>query len=408
MRSRARGVLVCCSVLLTLSCGQSAESGPGAGGVGGALAGSGGSAGSTSGAGGAGAGAGGKGTGGSAGGGAGGASGGSAGNAIGGAGAANGGDAGSARGGGSADGGTGTSSAGSGGAGGGAGNGGAAGASAGAGGSGNAAGFPPFTAYTPRGATPIELDGIVNASDIAWKPSTDTFFVLTDRTSTFHEYSADFTAVVRTITLVNPPVDAEGLAYLGEVGGLDRFAVSVEANDDEVLIVDLDPAATALDFSSAVVQTYIPGAEPPVANKGWEGVAFRPAANGEPAWLWACQEGEPGQVPTRVVGFPYLPGGATTLSYADDSLAVEEPWDAAETLYADDLSGMVYDGDTGTLLVLSDLSSRLLRVAPDTGETLDALDLTRSPQYEGVTLASGRIVLVSEPNWIEIFELTTP
>jgi uncharacterized protein YjiK len=286
-----------------------------------------------------------------------------------------------------------------------AGSGGTAGESAG-GGSGNVAGFPPFTEYAPLHAEPIALDGIVNASDVAWKPSTDTFFLLTDRTTTFHEYSADFTTVVRTITLVNPPVDAEGLAYLGEVGGADRFAVGVEANTDEVLIFDLDAAATSLDFGTAVRQTYVPGEEPSVANKGWEGVAYRPATDGEPAWLWACQEGEPGQVPIRVVGFPYAPDAAETQSYADDSLAVEEPWNAADKLGADDLSGLVYDAQTQTLLVLSHLSSRLMRVDPRTGDVLDTLMLSRSPQYEGVTLADGgRLVLVSEPNFVELFQL---
>jgi uncharacterized protein YjiK len=47
-----------------------------------------------------------------------------------------------------------------------------------------------------------------------------------------------------------------------------------------------------------------------------------------------------------------------------------------------------------------------MRVDPATGDVLDTLMLTRSPQYEGVTLASrGRLVLVSEPNTVEIFQL---
>jgi uncharacterized protein YjiK len=290
-----------------------------------------------------------------------------------------------------------------------AGSGGSAGSSAGSGGTGGSGtGPPPLSSYMPVGA-PIALDGIVNASDVAWKASTDTFFLLTDRTTTFHEYSSDFATVERTVTLVNSPVDAEGLAYLGEVDGLDRFAIGVEANENEVLIVELDPEATTLDFATATLQTYVPGAEPSVANKGWEGVAYRAAANGAPAWLWACQEGEPGQVPIRVVGFPYLPDGLETLSYADDSLAVEEPWNAADTLGADDLSSLAYDASTSTLLVLSDLSSRLLRVDPVTGSILDTLVLTRSPQYEGVALTSdSRLVLVSEPNFVEIFELAPP
>jgi uncharacterized protein YjiK len=247
----------------------------------------------------------------------------------------------------------------------------------------------------------------VNASDIAWKPSTDTFFLLTDRTTEFREYESDFLTTVRTVTLQNSPVDAEGLAYLGPIDGLDRFALGVEANEDEVLIFELDPEATTLDFATAVLQTYVPGAEPTVANKGWEGVAYRAAAGGEPAWLWTCQEGEPGQVPIRVVGFPYLPEGAATLSYADDSLPVEEPWDAAEKLgaVAGDLSGLVYDAESATLLVLSHLGSRVMRVSPETGDILDTLVLDRSPQYEGITLAGNRLIAVSEPNFVEIFAL---
>jgi uncharacterized protein YjiK len=388
-----RGMSWLCFAGIALSCGETSRntpSGTGGGAGAGASGGSatGGSAGT--GAGGsdaAGSGAGGKApaNGGSAGAsGAGGGVGGSSGSGAGGSGTS--GDAGSGDGG--------TQSAGNGG-------------SAGTGSGGVPAGFPPFSAYSPVGE-PIVLDGIVNASDIVWKPSTDSFFLLTDRTTTFHEYGGDFATPLRTITLVNSPVDAEGLAYLGAVNGKDRFALGVEANTDEVLVFELAADATTLDFATATLQTYVPGEEPAVANKGWEGVAYRAAAGGEPAWLWACQEGEPGQVPIRVVGFPYLPDGGTPLSYADDSLAVEEPWDAADELgaVADDLSGLTYDADSGTLLALSHLGSRVLRVDPATGAILDTLVLSRSPQYEGVTLAGGgRLVAVSEPNFVEIFQL---
>jgi uncharacterized protein YjiK len=266
--------------------------------------------------------------------------------------------------------------------------------------------FPPFTGFVPRDAAPIELDGITGASDLTWKPSTDTYFLLTDRGGTLNEYSWDFTTVERSITLENPPADAEGIAYLGAVNGLDRFALAVEANESEILIFELEPEATTLDFATAVIQTYVPAAEPSVANSGWEGIAYRASGDGRAATLWACQEGASGQVPIRVVEFPYLPDGAETLSYADDSLAVKEPWNAAEALDADDLSSVTYDSGTDTLLVLSHLSSRLMRVTPATGDILDTLELTRSPQYEGVSLSSGgRLVLVSEPNFIEIFEL---
>jgi uncharacterized protein YjiK len=57
------------------------------------------------------------------------------------------------------------------------------------------------------------------------------------------------------------------------------------------------------------------------------------------------------------------------------------------------------------LLVLSQESSRLLRVVLETGAILDQRDLSGSLQYEGVTLASGgRLVLISEPNYVEIHQ----
>jgi uncharacterized protein YjiK len=383
-----------CFVALTLACGQGTRSGPaGTAGVAGTpAAGATSDAGKGSGTGGSVPAAGGNGSGGSAGGGAAAVTGGAAGNSMGGISGSSSGMAGAS---GNSRGGSGGMPPESGGA---------AGTAMG-GNAGEPPTFPPFTGFVPRDAAPIELDGISGASDLTWKPSTDTYFLLTDRGGTFHEYSSDFATVERTIMLENPPADAEGIAYLGATNGVDRFALAVEANDSEILIFELEPEATTLDFATATLQTYVPAAEPSVANSGWEGVAYRPSDAGV-ATLWACQEGASGQVPIRVVAFPYLPDGAETLSYADESLSVEEPWDAVEQLGTDDLSSVVYDASSDTLLVLSHLGSRLMRVNPLTGDVLDTLELTRSPQYEGVSLTtSGRLVLVSEPNFVEIFQL---
>jgi uncharacterized protein YjiK len=283
------------------------------------------------------------------------------------------------------------------------------GGAGGAGDSGGAAsppaGFVPFADYVPAGE-PIALPGIVNASDIAWKPATDSFFLLLDRVPEFYEYGPDFGEPLRVIAIENGPVDAEALAYLGAHDGLDRFALGVEANENVVLVFDLAPDASSVDMNDAVVQTLEPAEAPAVVNKGYEGVAYAPGVNGAPDWLYACQEGEPGETPIRVLRFPYLPDGPRSSTFRDGSLEVEEPWDAVEKLgsVAGDLSSLYFDVETNTLLVLSDRGSRLLRVDPSSGELLDQLVLERSPQYEGVTLASGgRLVVVSEPNFVEIF-----
>jgi uncharacterized protein YjiK len=96
-----------------------------------------------------------------------------------------------------------------------------------------------------------------------------------------------------------------------------------------------------------------------------------------------------------------------TFSYSDGTLVVQEPWNALSKLgsVATDLAAVCFDAANSTLLVLSQESSRLLRVVPETGAILDQRDLSGSPQYEGVTLADGgRLVLVSEPNWVEVYQ----
>jgi uncharacterized protein YjiK len=255
--------------------------------------------------------------------------------------------------------------------------------------------------FRPIGA-PIALPGIANASDITWNPETDTFFVVADRA--VHEYRGDFAAPLRTIVIADGALDAEGIVHLGAAGAVDRFAMALEAPSDVVVTFELARDATFVD--AEVLRTYVPAPAPALTNKGWEGVAYQPATGGGPGWLYACREGEPGQVAMRVVRFRYQPAGQTPLSYADGSLAVEEPWNALARFgdVAGDLSGLHYDTATDSLLVLSQLGSRLMRVDPASGVILGQLLLDRSPQYEGVTLTTdGRLVVVSEPNFVEIF-----
>ncbi|HET9959200.1 MAG TPA: SdiA-regulated domain-containing protein [Polyangiaceae bacterium] len=286
-----------------------------------------------------------------------------------------------------------------------AGSGGANGGRLGNGGSGGGRPGTAFAEYVPEGP-PVALDGVVNASDIAWKPTTDTFFVLADRVSELYEYEPDFRARRRTIALVNPPEDAEGLSYVRSLGTSDRLVLSTEAPTNMAWVFDLDESATTLDFATAVRQRYEPIGASKVPNRGLEGVALRANEDGTQNWLYVCEEGEPQREPIRVLRFAYDEGGQALETYRDGSLSVEEPF-VASALFdsaVGDLSGLHYDGATGTLLITSHLGSRLLRVDPDSGQVWDQMLLTRSPQYEGVTLASGnRLVVVSEPNWVEIF-----
>jgi uncharacterized protein YjiK len=249
-----------------------------------------------------------------------------------------------------------------------------------------------------RSQGPITLSGISNASGIAWKPETDTFFVVANTTNVLYEYSADFKTRLRTIALDNGATDAEDVVYLGA----NRFAVADEQN--QVYVVSIADGATSANVAAADVERYVVSAPPATTNRGFEGVAFRPGV-GAAGQLIVCQEGGVAGTPIRVLFFDRRTSAGTS-SYADGTLTVREPWNALGKLgnVATDLAAVCFDVSSATLLVLSQETSRLLRVAPETGDILDQRDLTGSPQYEGVTLADGgRLVLVSEPNYVEVY-----
>ena len=110
----------------------------------------------------------------------------------------------------------------------------------------------------------------------------------------------------------------------------------------------------------------------------------------------------------RVLNFDYVlsepPYGSR--SALDGSLEVREPWDAeiAFAAIATDLAGMTFDGSSETLLVLSQESSVLMRVEPDTGALLEFLSLSGSNSYEGVTLFEDcRLAVMAEPDYVELY-----
>jgi uncharacterized protein YjiK len=251
--------------------------------------------------------------------------------------------------------------------------------------------------YT-RQAAPIELGGIDgNASGITWKPETDTFFIVANTVHLLYEYDAAFGTLLRTISLDNGPTDTEDVVYLGQ----DRFAVVVE--DNEVYVVTIEEGATRIDLSLDTVERYVVSEPPAQVNYGLEGITLRTDVG--PAGQFIVSQEGGGSVPIRILTFERnLSAG--TFSFENGTLAVEEPWDATTELgaVAKDLSAVTFDPASSTLLVLSHESSRLLRVDISTGAVLEQRDLSGSPQYEGVTLASQqRLVLVSEPNFVEVY-----
>jgi uncharacterized protein YjiK len=236
------------------------------------------------------------------------------------------------------------------------------------------------------------------ASGIAYNRDTGTFFVVANRQGAIWEYDQSLQTLLRTIALENLDTDTEGLAYLGD-GWL---AICAETN--LVYVAQVDETTTRISGSDGAVQVYQPCAAPPVTNAGLEGIAYRPPLDGAPGRFFACQE----HSPMRVLGFDHVLGSEPfeLRSYADGTLVVGEPWDAEQALGAEvtDLAGMAYDPISDTLLIVSQESSRILRVDPDTGATLQRLDLTDTSTSEGIALFGDcKLAVVSEPNRVDVF-----
>jgi uncharacterized protein YjiK len=256
----------------------------------------------------------------------------------------------------------------------------------------------PLDSYV-RTQGPLTLSGVTQASGVAWKTETNTFFVVDNGTHALYEFTADFKTRLRTVVLNNGGTDTEDVVYLGS----NRFAVVDEEN--QAYVVTISDGATSASMSAADAEHYVVTAPPATVNRGFEGIAFRPGV-GAAGQLIVCQEGGVSATPIRVLFFSRRTTAGTS-SYADGTLSVSEPWNALNKLgaVATDLASIYFDTGSSTLLVLSQESSRLLRVSPETGQILDQRDLSGSPQYEGVTLADGgRLVVVSEPNYVEVYQ----
>jgi uncharacterized protein YjiK len=175
--------------------------------------------------------------------------------------------------------------------------------------------------------------------------------------------------------------------------------------DNEVYVVTIAPGAVTADLGAADVERYVVSAPPATVNLGFEGVTWQPGV-GTAGRFYVCQEGGR-NVPIRVLSF-LRSDAAGTCDYSNGTLTVDQPWNAVTELGAAmiDLSSVGFDVESDTLLVLSQESSKVIRVVPATGAILEQRDLEGSPQYEGITFATGgRPVLVSEPNWVEVYQV---
>ncbi|MFC1641820.1 SdiA-regulated domain-containing protein [Myxococcota bacterium] len=236
------------------------------------------------------------------------------------------------------------------------------------------------------------------ASGIAWNWDQSTFFVVANFQGSVWEYTQDFQTLLRSIPLEGLDTDTEGVAYLGD-GWL---AISAETNYVYVARVAADSASISL--APEQTQVLQPCAAPPVVNAGLEAIAYRPPDEATPGRFFVGQECQP----MRVLQYddaartpPFEPA-----SYANGTLVVSEPWDAEVALggTVSDIAGMTYDTANDTLLLLSQASSRILRVEPTQGTLIEELPLAGTSSAEGVALyGSCRLAVMSEPNRVQVY-----
>lgn len=255
----------------------------------------------------------------------------------------------------------------------------------------------PLDSYAARES--ITLTAIpAGASGIAWSPETETFFVVANKEGQIWEYDATLEEVVRTIALSDSFADAEGLAQLDD----GRLAVVLETN--WIYVAHVDGNTRRIDLEDDTVRAFQPIPAPAEENAGLEGIAYRHPRGSDPGRIYVCQE----HLPMRVLAFDVIRGAAQNpRSYADGTLEVYEPWDAEQAFAGEvtDIAGLEYDGASDTLLVVSQESSRVLRVEPETGHILERLELEGTTTAEGLALFRDcQLAVVSEPNELELLQ----
>ncbi len=237
------------------------------------------------------------------------------------------------------------------------------------------------------------------ASGITWNPKTDTFFIVANLTRQLWQYDGTLSSVVREYTLANMDFDTEGIVYLGR----DRYAVTTESNT--VYVVEITDSTTVIDGEAETTEVLTVAAAPNTRNAGFEGIAFAPdAADAQSGRMFVCQEYDP----MRLAVFDYMFSSPpySARSALDGDFSVADVLDAEAVLgnMATDLAGVTYDASSNTLILVSQESSRLLRVDPDTGLLVETMDLTGSANFEGITFFGDcQIAVLAEPNQVALY-----
>jgi len=248
--------------------------------------------------------------------------------------------------------------------------------------------------YSPR-ENAMMLSGVPNnLSGITYNYDTNTYFLIRNNSAEIYEYNADFSTLLRMISLGSMDSvggkDTEGIAYLGN----DDFVVINENNWAIILPIPDDGAVNVSARNRIAMQL------PPrtVSNRGLEGVCYNPAGNKGGGTFYAVQE----EQPMKVYAFdrPSTGSEITALELFDPEVLFSG--------VARDLSGCTFNRQNNTIIIASHLSSKLMEVDLN-GNLLSTLNLPTSieggaDQYEGVTFGENNaIVTASEAHFVQFY-----
>jgi len=241
-------------------------------------------------------------------------------------------------------------------------------------------------------AGPIVIEGVKNASGLAWNADTRTIFLVMNKPKRVVELTPAGEKK-REIELKGFS-DTEGIAWLG--GGI--FAVAEEKRRT-LAVFSIPEGATEVQYPAKSAVCIDPE---PAGNSALEGVAYDPAAR----QLYAVKEKDPRRV--YKVSRDKVEKGESDCS---------RPWDAEKDgLGLKDQSDLFFHAGTGHLLLLSHESCGLVECTVE-GKEVGRLSLAAGaaglkealPQAEGVTMdGEGNLYVCSEPNLFYVFARKAP
>jgi len=238
------------------------------------------------------------------------------------------------------------------------------------------------------GDGPVFVDGVSdNLSGLTYNPVSNTLFSIVNSPEEVLEVNLDG-SLVRSIALPSEMEDTEGITHLGG----SRFAF-LEERKRNVVIMDLnDVSGSTISLSNLTSFSLgVPGND----NEGLEGIAYDSLTD----TMYVTKELNNRAIYSFTLADALAQGAASPYPV---TTFLEDP------AGMDDLSGLHFDAISGSLLVVSHESSRLIEVAtsgPNAGEEISSLSFPTIPKAEGITIGNDReLYLVSEPDLFYRFD----